>query len=149
MKLTIACAYQAWQYAAQLRASNVSIILGDQISTSPYNDDLRLDKFIEMHNDGIEISISFSSDSRFAGKQMYLWSALNMYRAGLDAEEVIRMMTWNPAKILGIEDTLGSIEVGKIADLVLYDGHPIKTFQARPVMTIMDGRVVSKGVEVC
>ena len=80
---------------------------------------------------------------------MYLWSALNLYRAGLDAEEVIRMMTWNPAKILGVEDTLGSIEEGKIADLVLYDGHPIKTFRAKAVMTIMDGRVVSEGVEVC
>lgn len=149
VKLTIACAYEAWQYADELRSRNVSLILGDQIGHGAYNDDLPLDKFIEMHNSGIDISLSFSSDSRFAGKQMYLWSALNMYRAGLDAEEVIRMMTWNPAKILGVEDTLGSIEEGKIADLVLYDGHPIKTFRAKAVMTFMDGRVVSEGVEVC
>lgn len=148
VRLTIACAYEAWQYAGELRRRNVSLILGDQISHGA-NDDLPLDKFIDMHRSGVEISLSFSSDSRFAGKQMYLWSALNMYRAGLDDEEVIRMMTWNPAKILGISDTLGSIEEGKTADLVLYDGHPIKTFRARAVMTIMDGCVVSEGVEVC
>lgn len=148
IKLTIACAYEAWKYADELRCRNVSLILGDQIGHGA-NDDLPLDKFIDMHHSGIEISLSFSSDSRFAGKQMYLWSALNMYRAGLDAEEVIRMMTWNPAKILGISDVLGSIETGKIADLVLYDGHPIKTFQAKAVMTIIDGCVVSEGVEIC
>jgi len=147
IKLTIHCAYDAWMYAKEIKERNVSIILGDMIGHGAFNDDIRRDKLIEMYNDGVEISLSFSSDSRFAGKQMYLWDALTMYRAGMDAEEVIRMMTWNPAKILGIEDQLGSIEPGKIADLVIYDGHPIKTFKAKAVMTIMDGCIVSKGVE--
>ena len=59
------------------------------------------------------------------------------------------MMTWNPARVLGIEGQRGSIEQGKIADLVLYDGHPIRTFRARPVMTIMAGQIVCEGVQPC
>lgn len=48
------------------------------------------------------------------------------------------MITINPAKQLGIEDKVGSIEVGKQADLVIFEGHPLSSY-AIPQMTFVDG----------
>jgi imidazolonepropionase-like amidohydrolase len=44
--------------------------------------------------------------------------------AGIPALEVLRIATWNGARVARAENTTGSIEVGKAADLVLVDGDP-------------------------
>jgi adenine deaminase len=44
---------------------------------------------------------------------------------GMDEIEALKLVTLNPARQLGIDARVGSIEVGKDADLVLYDGHPL------------------------
>lgn len=46
--------------------------------------------------------------------------------AGLTMAEIVRMMTVRPAQFFGVEDQLGSLEVGKIADLVVYKENPLE-----------------------
>lgn len=46
---------------------------------------------------------------------------------GLDADEALRTLTIHPAEVLGLSDRLGSLEVGKDADLVLWEGDPLDT----------------------
>ncbi len=62
-------------------------------------------------------------------------------RYGLNEEELIKMLTINPAKILGLEERLGSIEVNKDADLVVWSGHP---FDMKSVVekVFIDGKLV-------
>ncbi|NLG84072.1 MAG: amidohydrolase [Firmicutes bacterium] len=62
-------------------------------------------------------------------------------RAGLPEEEAWRAMTINPATILGVADRVGSIEPGKDADLVLWDGDPFDSRTA-PEMVWIDGELV-------
>lgn len=50
-------------------------------------------------------------------------------------------MTINPAKVMGVEDRVGSIEVGKDADLVIWKEKPFITIQD-PLMVMMNGEVV-------
>lgn len=50
------------------------------------------------------------------------------------------MITINPAKQLGIDQNVGSIEVGKDADIVLFKGHPLSVY-AIPQLTLVDGQV--------
>lgn len=50
-----------------------------------------------------------------------------LIEAGFTPEETVRIMTLNGAKVLGIDKDLGSIETGKIADLVVIQGDPVKT----------------------
>jgi imidazolonepropionase-like amidohydrolase len=45
-------------------------------------------------------------------------------RFGVKEEDLLKMLTINPATILGLQDRLGSIEPGKDADLVVWSGHP-------------------------
>ncbi|KHE66798.1 amidohydrolase family protein, partial [Halobacillus sp. BBL2006] len=68
-------------------------------------------------------------------------SAQLAVKAGLDENVALEGVTIRAAEVLGLEDRLGSIEVGKDADLVLWDKHPIKE-SGRAVMTFVDGEVV-------
>ncbi|MCL6613344.1 MAG: amidohydrolase [Firmicutes bacterium] len=65
-------------------------------------------------------------------------------RGGLPEEEAWRAMTINPATILGVADRVGSIEPGKDADLVLWDGDPFDS-RSSPAMVWIDGEVVEEG----
>ena len=56
-------------------------------------------------------------------------------------EKAIESITINPAKALGIEDRVGSIEVGKDADLVIWDNSPLE-IQSNVLYTIINGKVV-------
>src|SRR5262249_42885151 len=47
-------------------------------------------------------------------------------RAGLSPGEALKTATYNPAKFLGILDRLGTVEKGKVADLVLLDANPLE-----------------------
>jgi imidazolonepropionase-like amidohydrolase len=60
---------------------------------------------------------------------------------GLGRDRALAAITLDAAKILGIDDTRGSIEAGKVADLVLYDGDPFE-HAAHVTHTIQEGRVV-------
>ena len=60
---------------------------------------------------------------------------------GLGYERALAAITLDAARILGIDDRVGSIEPGKAADLVLYDGDPFE-HATHVTHTIMDGRVV-------
>jgi len=60
---------------------------------------------------------------------------------GLGRERALSAITLDAAKILGLDDTRGSIEVGKVADLVLYDGDPFE-HTTHVMRTIQEGRVV-------
>ena len=61
-------------------------------------------------------------------------------REGMDYEEALRAITINPAKICGLDHRLGSLEVGKDADLVLFDQDPL-TIAAKPKMVIAGGKL--------
>jgi len=59
---------------------------------------------------------------------------------GLAWEQALEAVTLNPARIFGVEGELGSLEPGKRADLVIWDGDPFE-LSTRPVMVLVDGRV--------
>jgi cytosine/adenosine deaminase-related metal-dependent hydrolase len=59
---------------------------------------------------------------------------------GLNETEALKLVTLNPAIQLGIANRVGSIEVGKDADLVIYDKHPLSVF-AVPQKVLIDGIV--------
>jgi imidazolonepropionase-like amidohydrolase len=65
---------------------------------------------------------------------------------GLGHDRALRAITLDAAKILGIDGRYGSLEAGKVADLVLYDGDPFE-HSTHVTHTIMDGRVIHDRAE--
>jgi imidazolonepropionase-like amidohydrolase len=64
-------------------------------------------------------------------------------REGMDEEEALKAITINAAEILGIADRLGSLEVGKDADIVIYSGHPFD-LRSKVEFVMVNGEVVKK-----
>jgi imidazolonepropionase-like amidohydrolase len=87
---------------------------------------------------GVLVSINSDSDER--ARRLYQEAAKAMHYGGASEEEAIRMITLNSAKQLGIDEHVGSIDVGKDADLAIFSAHPFAP-QARVDMTLIDGRI--------
>ena len=58
----------------------------------------------------------------------------------LTEEEALRLVTLNPAIQMRLDHRIGSIDVGKDADLVLFNGHPFSIY-SRPEVTMIEGEV--------
>ena len=56
-------------------------------------------------------------------------------------EQAYRAITIDAADICGVSDRVGSLEVGKDADIAVYDGNPMEIF-THTLMTIIDGKIV-------
>ncbi|MEM6784719.1 MAG: amidohydrolase family protein [Bacteroidota bacterium] len=86
------------------------------------------------------VRTSINSDSRELIRHLYHEAAKAQRYGGLTDDEALALITINPAWQLGIDDRVGSIDVGKDADLALFDGHPLSIY-AIPEVTIVDGVV--------
>lgn len=95
---------------------------------------------IELDRKGVTCAIM--TDGPILKPDVIIIQAGEVVRFGGDIERVINMLTINPAKILGIDDRVGSIERGKDADLVIFDGTPALDTNATVQYTIIDGQVV-------
>ena len=90
-----------------------------------------------MASRGVRVSINSDSDER--ARRLYQEAAKAMHYGGVSEEEALKMITLNAAWQLGIDDRVGSIEVGKDADLAIFNGHPFAP-ASRVEMTLIDGR---------
>jgi imidazolonepropionase-like amidohydrolase len=63
-----------------------------------------------------------------------------MKYGNVSESDALKMITLNPAKMLGIDDRVGSIDVGKDADIAIFNGHPFSVY-SKPEMTIIEGEI--------
>lgn len=73
------------------------------------------------------VTVSINSDSGEEMRHLNQEAAKAIKWGGLSEEEALRLVTLNPAIQLGVEDRVGSIDVGKDADVVIFRGHPLST----------------------
>lgn len=86
------------------------------------------------------VLVSVNSDSDELARHLNLDAAKSIKYGGLTEEEALRTCTINPAKQLGIDARVGSIEAGKDADLVIWTAHPLSTY-ARVETTLIEGEI--------
>ncbi|MEQ8714791.1 MAG: amidohydrolase family protein [Cyclobacteriaceae bacterium] len=91
-----------------------------------------------MHNEGVVTAIN--SDDANSGRRLNQEAAKSVKYGGMSEEDVWKMVTLNPAKLLHLDDRMGSIKVGKDADVVLWTDHPLSVY-ANVEKTIVDGTV--------
>ncbi len=83
---------------------------------------------------------SINSDSGELIRHLFHEAAKTQRYGDLTDNEALKLITLNPAIQLGIQDRVGSIEVGKEGDIAIFDKHPLSVY-AIPQMTIVDGVV--------
>jgi imidazolonepropionase-like amidohydrolase len=86
------------------------------------------------------VNVSLNSDSDELARRLYWEAAKAVKYGGVSEAEALKMVTLNPAWQLGIDSRVGSIEVGKDADLAIFSAHPFAP-DTRVETTLVDGVV--------
>lgn len=86
------------------------------------------------------VNTAINSDDAEMARRLNQEAAKTVLYGGVSEEDAWKMVTLNPAKMLHLDNRLGSIKVGKDADVVLWNNNPLSIY-ARPEKTIVDGTV--------
>jgi len=91
-----------------------------------------------MHSQGV--TVAFNSDDAEMSRRLNQEAAKAVKYGGVSEEDAWKFVTLNPAKLLHIDDKVGSVKVGKSADLVLWSDHPMSIY-AIAEKTMIEGVV--------
>jgi len=91
-----------------------------------------------LHREGVVTAIN--SDDAEMGRRLNQEAAKSVKYANLSEEDALKMVTLNPAKMLHLDNQMGSLKVGKSADVVVWTDHPLSVY-AKAEKTIIDGKV--------
>lgn len=134
---------EAHLVARELAAADIPVILNPMMNLPAQFEDLAATQANAAKLNAAGVVISFygqSSDTH--NLRLLPQLAGNAVANGLPYEAGLAAITLNPAKMYGVADRLGSLEIGKAADVVVWDGDPLET-STRPIAVLIDGRVTS------
>ncbi|MCB2067256.1 MAG: PD40 domain-containing protein, partial [Erythrobacter sp.] len=111
-------------------------------TTAPENnfvDDENAREALRVAARGVEVSIGAHGQQAGIGTHWEIWSFV---RGGATPLQALQMATINPARSLGMDSEIGSLEVGKLADLVIIDGNPLENIRdtERVETVVLGGR---------
>lgn len=139
LKLILSGAEEAWQVAPEIAAMKVPVLLNptSNIPSSFEQIGASLRNATMLEAAGVEIAIS-GNDAGHRVRDMRYNAGIAVSR-GLPMAAAIEAITLAPARIFGLADKVGSIEPGKQADLVIWDGDPLEAL-TEPVAIYIDGK---------
>jgi imidazolonepropionase-like amidohydrolase len=100
-----------------------------------------------LNSAGIPFALQSGYESYVPKTRVVLFEAAVAAAYGLPFEQALGSVTIDAARLLGIDDRVGSIEVGKDGDLALYDGDPFE-YTSHCTATVIEGDVVAEGERV-
>ncbi|MBU5436400.1 amidohydrolase family protein [Tissierella sp. MSJ-40] len=135
-------AWGASEYMEEIVDSGCSIVFGPVGSIKSFGEARLIDieSVAELDNRGVLTALT--TDAPILSIDSLIHHAGEAVRSGLEVERALKMITINPAKILGLDDRIGSIEEGKDADILLFQGIPAYNTNAKLINTIINGEVV-------
>lgn len=137
---------EAHLIADVLGEEKTDVIVGPVLCdrSKPEMKNLRTDNAFKLFKNGVRIALC--TDHPVIPVQYLPLTAGICVKAGLDKEEAIKAMTINAAKIVGIDSRVGSIEEGKDADLVMFDGNPLEVMSGT-LFVMCDGKIIKNKIQ--
>jgi len=86
----------------------------------------------------VGLNVAINSDDAEMARRLNQESAKSIKYGGMSEIDALKMCTYNPAKMLHVDDRVGSLKVGKDADVVIWNNHPLSMY-AVAEKTIVDG----------
>ena len=127
----------------QIKAAGISVLLHPSMArASGEKENLSFQSASKLHAAGIPFAIQGGFESYVPKVRVVLFEAAIAAAHGLSYDAAIESITISPARILGIQDRVGSLEVGKDADLALYDGDPLE-YTTHCIGVVINGQVAS------
>ena len=139
MNIVITYATEGWRVAKDLAGSNIPVIL-DPEANLPFGFDQlgsTLKNAGRLASAGVEVSIGIETHNIRLARQ----HAGNAVANGLSWDQGLAALTINVAKLYGIDDKLGSLEVGEIADIVIWSGDPLEITEAAELVLIAGEKI--------
>ena len=131
---------EAWAVANELAARNVPVVV-DPLRNVPSSFEslaARADSAAILDDAGVSVIITTQSSHN---ARLLRQHAGNAVRAGLDYESALAAVTLRPAEAAGVSDRYGSVDVGKIANLVVWSGDPFELSTQAQTVIIRGERV--------
>ncbi len=143
IKMTIEHCTEAHLITEELKKENINIVIGPTLGERSKFElkNKTFDTYGIVSKAGIKFAIM--TDSPVIPLEHLPLCAAYAVKAGLDETEALKAITINPAEILGIDNRVGSLAVGKDADIVIWDRNPLDVM-AKVMYTIINGQVVYK-----
>lgn len=145
LKMVLLDGYDSWRASGLLKEKNIPVIVAD-IHRLPerrwegYDTPFTLP--LKLYKAGIKFCIAGSGSSSDAPDERNLpYQAATAAAYGLPKEEALKSITLYPAQILGVDDQVGSLEVGKDATLIVTDGDPLE-IETQVEMEFIQGREI-------
>jgi imidazolonepropionase-like amidohydrolase len=145
IKLWLDSAADAQLMIPEIKAAAITVLLHPTMArASGAKENLSFQTAAKLHAAGIPFAIQGGFEAYVPKVRVILFEAAVAVAHGLSFDAAIESITISPATILGIQDRVGSIEVGKDADLALFDGDPFE-YTTHCVGVVINGQLVSKG----
>jgi imidazolonepropionase-like amidohydrolase len=127
-RLVIQHGVESWKVAEELAARDidVSYILVDSPGGKQEAYNARLEGAATLEQAGLDIALH--SDDWIVDSRFLLRAAALAVRGGMSREGALEALTINPARMLDLDERIGTLEVGKDADLVVFDGDPLSIY---------------------
>jgi imidazolonepropionase-like amidohydrolase len=141
LKLVIEGGAEAYRLIPQIKASKAELIVHATMSRAGGETiNMTMENAAILYRSGIPVSIESGFEAYVPKSRVVLFEAAIAMVHGLPFQEALKAITINPAKLLGIDNRVGTIEKGKDADLVLFNGDPFE-YATKPCIVIIDGKV--------
>jgi imidazolonepropionase-like amidohydrolase len=140
-------AAEAYLLLDEIKAAGVSVIVHPAMArASGERENLSFTTAAKLIDAGIPTAFQSGYEGYVPKTRVVLYEASITLAHGLSFEQALAAVTIDAARILGIDDRVGSIEVGKDGDLALYDGDPFE-YTSHAIGTVIDGVQVSDTVK--
>jgi imidazolonepropionase-like amidohydrolase len=144
LKLVLNGAAEAYRLIPQIKEAKAEIVLHATMARGGGDmANMTTESAALLTAAGIPVSIEGGYEAYVPKTRIVLFEAGQAMVHGLSFDDALKTITLNPAKLLGIESRVGSIEKGKDADLVLFDGDPFE-YLTNVKMVFIDGEMVSE-----
>ncbi|MDW8263508.1 MAG: amidohydrolase family protein [Phycisphaerales bacterium] len=142
LKIVLDLAEESYLLLDQIKAAGVPVIIHPTMKRAfEDSENLSMETAAKLKAAGIPFAFQSGYESYVPKTRVVLFEAAVAAANGLKFEDALAALTIVPAQILGIAERVGSIEVGKDADLALFDGDPFE-YTTHCVATLIDGRIV-------
>ena len=143
-KLVLNGAAEAYRLIPQIKEAKAEIILHATMARNGGDmANMTQESAAILTEAGIPVSIEGGYEAYVPKTRIVLFEAGQAMVHGLSFDDALKTITLNPAKLLGIDGRVGSIEKGKDADLVLFDGDPFE-YLTKVKMVFIDGEKVTE-----
>ncbi len=136
-------AAEAYLVTEEIRAAGVPVILHPTMARHTGSlENATFETSRILREAGIEVAFQSGFEGYVPKTRVLLYEAAMAAAYGLPFDETLRAITLAPARILGVDDRVGSLEVGKHGDFVLFDGDPFE-YLTRVCTVVIEGEIVS------